>query len=260
MPRKLVTREELMALLGVASNRNFTAWEEKGLRYTTRHKKRGGKATHLYELSSALEWFRRSGSPKLASRAKRELERLSGKAREEEAEPEVPQEAVPPDPQGGPDDTELRSVWESILRIRQDEEMWARTMRNAIRDGDVAVAAKCEDCRSKLAKLQVDLYTQYVELKERRGQLISAEEAEGDFAKILSSVRNNILGVPDSAMPALIPHLRDPNEADDVKQIVTGYVHDALRAIASTDIFGGAASGVDGTSKKPQRKGMGRKR
>lgn len=242
MPGKFITREELGALVGVSGKRNFQVWERHGLPYRE-EKSRRGSPTHLYEERRALEWLQSNAATDVSSRAKRILdgtaaEKTGGKtAAGTGAAAKSRVRKTSRTGGGGGKQDAMAAAEAACRRIREDEKLWAARVRSHLKKGDDGAASRCEKNRLMMAKAIVELTAQMMQLKERLGILVVVDEVKGDFAKLLTALKNNVTGVPDSAVPSLIPYLRNPEDANAVRELLTGLVEDALRSVTAKEVF-----------------------
>ena len=62
----------------------------------------------------------------------------------------------------------------------------------------------------------------------RMGELGPRAEMQSVFERVIVSVKNAILGLPSSVMPLLIPYLREPEKAHEVRTIIDKACRDSL--------------------------------
>ena len=126
----------------------------------------------------------------------------------------------------------------TLLKSSESFDRWDQGEKEAFEEGNYAKAALCAKNRAEAGKAVAQLQERVTAQAKEMGTLVVASEMEGRYLKVLATVRNNILGIPDSAIPVLMPLLRDPEDAVRVRDLLTAKVEDALRHIADAEIDG----------------------
>lgn len=233
--RELITREELLALVGISGRRNTQAWEAKGLPFSTKKGRSGGKASHLYEKRQALEWLRDHASAKISQRARQVLKEMDGgNPPEDGGKGEKKGSNPPPAPdRGGNSGSEGVGLEAAIRRMEAKEKRWSELGDRYLEAEDVTRAAMCDKQHIAMAKGLADLRSQYMEQERELGTLVNAADVAGLHLKVLTTLKNNILGVPNAMGPLVIPFLRNPEDAPAVVAAFEERLKDALRNTAA---------------------------
>lgn len=246
--RGRLANAELRALLG-CSRAQVTAWEKAGLPFTAT-KGKGGKPAHSYDRGGALAWVRKNGSKSFAFKAGELLD----KARQTPVEgggkgAKSGGGAGRTGRTGG--ESEAESDGEKTIVEKLEETLaesyarfleWNAREKVLLANGQLREAAGCAKARAEAGKAVVQLGEQVTAAAKEMGLLIVAAEAEEVYAKVLTGLRNNVLGVPDSAVPLLMPLLRDADKAEEARQILTRLTEEALREIGKRGGEVGGAS------------------
>ena len=204
--------------------------------FSTKRGRSGGKASHLYDKRTCLEWLRDHASAKISQRARQELERMDGgKPSREGGAAGIggPKRASTPLPAAA------SGAWEvgldaAIRRMEAKEARWAELGDRYMEKEDVTRAAMCDKQHIAMAKGLADLRAQYMEQEKELGTLVNAADVAGLNMKVLTTLKNNILGVPNAMGPLVIPFLRNPEDAVKVVGLFDERLKDALRHTAAT--------------------------
>ena len=229
-PSGKLNNAEFRALIG-CGRAQVTRWEKKGLPYVTVKSRRGSPA-HIYDRTAALRWVEEHGTgnfPLEASRLLKESEKPKAKAKRRGRKP-----AAKVSESGTLQDR----LTATLLKSSESFDRWDQGEKEAFEEGNYAKAALCAKNRAEAGKAVAQLQERVTAQAKEMGTLVVASEMEGRYLKVLATVRNNILGIPDSAIPVLMPLLRDPEDAVRVRDLLTAKVEDALRHIADAEIDG----------------------
>lgn len=239
-----INRAGLLALVGVSGARNVEQWEADGLPFVERTGRRGGKKAHWYETKSALRWLVDNASVRVSHEAKAVLRSMEGgesRAGEDATGTDRAPEtgAAPSGLPSGPmpaaaDGERTPGLDGAIERLQAGELAFADMMNKSLADGNIPRAVACGKQVAAFAETLAKLETHIRERDVAAGKLVDADASLQTHLKILSAVKNNLLAVPSSAVPHLLPLLRNPDDAYKAQEIVDRFIKDALRGVAET--------------------------
>ena len=234
-----ISRAGLLALVGVSGARNVEQWEADGLPFVERTGRRGGKKAHWYETKSALRWLVDNASARVSHEAKSVLRSMEGgqsKAGDGTGVDRVPETGTAPSgPMPAAADVERTPGLDgAIERLQAGELAFADMMNKSLADGNIPRAVACGKQVAAFAETLAKLETHIRERDVAAGKLVDADASLQTHLKILSAVKNNLLAVPSSAVPHLLPLLRNPDDAYKAQEIVDRLIKDALRTVAET--------------------------
>jgi hypothetical protein len=66
----------------------------------------------------------------------------------------------------------------------------------------------------------------------RIGELGPRAEMQNVFERVIVGIKNAVLGMPSAVIPQLIPYLRDPEQAHEVRAIIDKAARDSLRTVS----------------------------
>ncbi len=158
MKPKLITRAELLSLVGVTGQKSIKTWEVWGLPFEIRKGAAGGKPAHLYDRETALRWLRGHASMAVAHRARQVMRDLESKPPEDEADD--PGEADTAEAEDGGKRAANHSAgtagklplpcWNgepgvegAFARMVEAELAFSRLLNAALAKGQIERAAKC---------------------------------------------------------------------------------------------------------------------
>ncbi len=225
-----VTREGLCALVGVTGRKNVQEWERAGMPFVERTGRRGGKKPHFYLAKPALRWLVDHASLRISQQAETVLRDMEGGGPSKETGA-----AVSPSSDGGPSaagENTAPGLDGAFERMKQGELSFSAKMHAALADGNIAVAVACAKQVAVFAEGMAKIETFIRERDIAAGKLVNAAEMTSAHLKILVAVKNNLLAVPSSSIPQLMPLMRNPNDAPRVQAILERLVKDALRTVA----------------------------
>ena len=130
-------------------------------------------------------------------------------------------------------DEKSKGLEGALLRTEKMELRLYELEKAAVDNGDVRRAALLEKHRLAAAKGIAELREQVRVQMEKEGRLADADALESEYLKSITMAKNNILGVPSAAIPAIMPFLRDQNDAAAVEALLEGKLKDALRSTAA---------------------------
>lgn len=246
--KRTVTRGELLALLGVTGRANVERWEADGLPFVKVTGKRG-KPAHVYDLERALGWLVVHASARISQRAKQVLSQEKGRAVEGEAAGQggvASAGGTGPGAEGGASSTTTaeRGLEGAYRRLEAAEVAWSAKRDEALEAGEISLASTCGRQAVVHAEALAKLRGLIREIDVAEGKLVDAAAVQGEFMKVLTTVKNNILGVPDSAVPLLIPFLRNPNDAPAIRGVLSKLVADNLRSVSAAGMHGRDGAGA----------------
>lgn len=224
-----ISLRELCGELG-CDERQIGLWEKAGLSYVTKKGRRGGRPAHLYDREEALRWVSAKGTGKWPMEASRLLRKGEEKP---PAEKKKKASAGTRKKKASAAGGTLQDETTNALLVSAEKFRWWSEQESAAGErGDLAAAAICAKQRVEAGKAVAQMQEMVTNQAKEMGVLVVASEMEGRYMKVLATVRNNILGVPDSIMPVMMPFLRDPEDAAKVKELMERKIEDALRHIA----------------------------
>jgi hypothetical protein len=191
MKTKLITRTELMGLVGVTGQKVVKTWELGGLPFVKRRGAAGGKPAHLYEREAALRWLRGHASFAVAYQARKAMENLE-KEPPEEAEDD-PCGADTVEAEDGAERAAKHSTGAAVksplpcwngepgvegafARMVEAELAFSRLLNVALAKGQLERAAKCAE---QVVAFAVGMAKVEAHLQGRKGGA-GAVEAVGD--------------------------------------------------------------------------------
>ena len=230
MRTEYVTREQLGALLGVSGAKNFQRWEKNGIPHRTRATKAGGARAIIFPKVAALEWLKTHASANVSHAAKKALE--GGGPPRPVAAAKAP--APPAAAKTGPSDGSSEWVDGKLTPIA---ERWTALLNAALDEGDTIAAMNATKALSLIADTRRKEEEAERQRKIEEGELVNAADLTGRHEKILNTLKNNILGVADSVIPAAMGLLRESGCAVQLKKLILEKLKDALRSTATTRDF-----------------------
>jgi hypothetical protein len=238
---EMLTSAELIKLVG-ASDSTLSRWVKRGLPHQRQPTGRGGAPMSLFNRDSALEWIETNASTGAALLAR------SARSGSKSKSPEViPTAAELPNV----DELDGEGLLECLARLQRTERDSFRLLQRLKKAGDVSgvrlVSERyVSECRALSAIEQAAL-----SYRLRVGELVRKADAEGAYMRVLVSLKNAVLGMPNAIMPLLINYIADPNKAHEVARIMDGKVRAILRQTAERGRAEVAARAAGETEGKP---------
>lgn len=236
-----MTSAEIKSLVKV-SDATLSRWVRKGIPHQRAPTGRGGAQMFIFQRGPALEWIETNASTGAALQAR------SARSGSKSKSPEViPDAAELP----ALDELDGEGLLECLARLQRTERDSFRLLQRLKRAGDVSGVRLVSEryvaeCRALSAIEQAAL-----NYRLRVGELIRTADAESAYSRVLISVKNAVLGMPNAIMPIVIGYLKDPNKAHEVAQLMDGKVRDILRQTAERGRAEVAARASGATEKPP---------
>ncbi len=215
------------------NERQVRRWCNAGLPFTSVKGSHGGKPALRFEREGALLWIREHGSGKWSLEAGRLL--AKGGGRKKKAGGKTSPVPGPEEKTGG-GSSPLAKLEEAFEASSERFAEWNRQEARMMAEGRLREAKLCAQARAEAGKAVAQMQEQVMAAEKEIGTLVEAEEMEGRYLKVLNTVKNNVMGIPESVIPLLMPFLRDPEDAARVKDLMAGKVEDALRHIANSAV------------------------
>lgn len=241
MDAKRLTNLELRALMG-CSRAQVTAWEKAGMPYTATGGKRG-KPRHSYGKGAVLEWIRVNGSVAFSFKAGEVLDKMKGREDAKEGRTREGGEAEAVGSAGDADAGEngpgknggtlLDKVTETLLESHARFVEWNAKEKELLAAGHIREAAGCARARAEAGKAVAQLQMQVTAAAKEMGVLVVASEMESWFLKHVTTWKNQVTMIPESAIPVIIPFLRESEDAAKVREVLRRLVDGTLQSIAN---------------------------
>ena len=238
---KPLTAAALKTLVKV-SEATLSRWIKKGIPHQRAPTGRGGAPMLLFKLDDALEWIEMNASTGAATMA-----RAARSGKDANTPEAIPTAAELPNV----DELDGEGLLECLARLQRTERDSFRLLQRLKKAGDVSgvrlVSERyVSECRALSAIEQAAL-----SYRLRVGELIRKADAEGAYMRVLVSLKNAVLGMPNAIMPIVIGYLKDPNKAHEVARIMDSKVRDILRMTAQQGRADAAARASVATEGKP---------
>lgn len=214
-----LTAAALVALVG-CSNSTLSRWVGAGLPHSREKTGHGGARRLLFKREDALRWIVENASLSSAQLAKALTAQASPKAA--------------PEPTTGTLDAnaaEDEGLLPCLERLRKTERESFALLHRLKRSGEIAGVRVVGERYVNECRALVALERAAVDFQARRGELVNAAEARAVYMKVVTGIKNNLLGVPSSAIPLIMPYMNNPDCATTVHKIIDDKIRDALRAI-----------------------------
>ena len=174
----------------------------------------------LFKREDALRWIVENAALSSAQLAKALTAQASPKA--------APEPATGTPDANAADDEGLLPCLE---RLRKTERESFALLHRLKRSGDIAGVRVVGERYVNECRALVALERAAMDFQARRGELVNAAGARAVYMKVVTGIKNNLLGVPSSAVPLLLPHLKNPDDANTIHGIIDRLIRDALRSI-----------------------------
>ena len=217
MSEENLTSEGLRALAG-CSPATLTRWIGKGIPHTRQPTGRGGAKMLIFPRRAAMDWIAQHANQTAARKAIA----LSGKS-VGEADPATVQLLEP-------DEIDAEGLLPCLARMKKTERATFRLMSRLKEKGDISGATVLSERYVHESKTLAALEQAALNYRVRSGALVDRAAMQGVFGRVIISVKNAVLGVPSSAVPLLMPYIRDPEKAHDVFSILDRLCRNALQA------------------------------
>ena len=207
-----------------ASEATVSRWIKKGLPCQRIARPGGGRAQVYFDKSEALGWAVAHGN----QTAKRKALALAGRmptatdktpGTEADAKPSTPE--LPGDDEG---------LLPALDRLKTQELASHRLLMRLKAKGELNSVLAVQETHLAEVKALAVLENAAVQFRVRSGELVEKTGMQAVYGRIIVSVKNAVLGVPSSAVPLLMPYLKDPEKAHDVFSILDRLCRAALQA------------------------------
>lgn len=230
----------LCALTGV-ERLTILRWIKKGLPHAREKGRRGGRPQLIFDKDAALSWVAANGS----LTAGRKAASLAGKPFAEDSPASVASE--PPKSESSPSPSpELpkRAVAQidmdayrepgllgNLERIKAQEIATSAALIRAKNANDVSAIVALSDRHIQETKTLASLEQIALTYKTRIGVLGPRQQMQGVYEKVIIGIKNAVLGIPSTSVAQLLPYLRSPDDAYQVRAILDKVTRDSLRSI-----------------------------
>jgi hypothetical protein len=237
-----INLRELCKLVGV-KRLSILRWVKKGLPHIKQAGSRGGHPQLWFDRAAALSWVAANGSLTAGRKAaalvnKPHLKESSAETgTPPEPSPDAPSQSAPAELARIPVTIDLTSAREpgllgNLERLKAQEIATSGALLRAKQANDVSAIVALSDRHIKetntLAKLEQIALT----YRTRIGELGPRHHMQGVFEKVITGVKNSVLGIPSTAVAQILPFLRNPEDAGEVRTILDKVTRDSLRTIA----------------------------
>jgi phage terminase Nu1 subunit (DNA packaging protein) len=219
-PADMIPAETMVSLVNCSPS-TLSRWVSKGLPCTRERTGHGGARRLLFNREAALRWIVENASLSSAQLARA----LTTKAT---PEPTPEQATATPDP----DSIDDEGLLPCLERLRKTERQTFLMLQRLKKAGDLGGVRVCGERYVNECRALVALEQAAVSYRERAGQLVNLADVQNTYSKVITGVKNNLLGVPAAVIPLLMPYLRDPANAGDVHRIIDERIRGALRGAA----------------------------
>ena len=210
-----MTTSELCALAS-CSKSTLTRWIKSGLPHTRQPSGHGGAKVLVFPKKAALDWVAVHANV-TASRA---AIAQSGKCGGETSAPVSDGVAELAD----------EGLLACLSRMRKTERQTFELLARLKKAGDVGAALAVSERYVAESRALASLEAAAIQHQTRSGELVDRAAMQAVYGRVIISVKNAVLGVPSSAVPLLMPFLKDPEKAHDVFSILDRLCRAALQA------------------------------
>lgn len=149
----------------------------------------------------------------------------------------VPQAtAAPASPASAPSapgtDADEEGLIAACERLRKQELATHKLLMSTKAAGDLHGATVLSERYTAECRALAHLEGAAVAHRVRIGELVLKSDIEGAYKRVLTGLKNNLMGIPSGVVPRLMAYLRDPNDAHAVRSILDEAIRGALRATA----------------------------
>lgn len=220
---EMLTNEQLQAQVN-CSPATVTRWIKRGIPCHREATGRGGAKRLLFPREDALRWILENASMTAAQMA-------MALTKKPEGQPEPEPTAAPVDP-NTVDDEGLIPCLERLRKTEKESYALLQKLKRAGDIGGVRVVGErfVNECRALVA-----LERAAVDYQTRKGELVDFAGARAVYMRVVTAIKNNVMGVPSSAVPLLLQFIRDPEDGRKVFAVLDKLVRDALRSIRDPD-------------------------
>jgi hypothetical protein len=218
----IITAETLVALVN-CSNSTLSRWIAKGLPHTRERTGRGGAQMLLFRREDALAWIETNASTGSATAA-RAARSSKGKGGVEPIPPAVELPVA--------DELDGEGLLECLARLKRTERDSFRLLQKLKRAGDVSGLRPVSERYVAEARALVALEQAATNYRLRIGELGNVADMKGVFLKVVTGLKNAVLGIPSAAVPRLAAHMKNPDSAQAVFAVLDRLARDTLRDVA----------------------------
>lgn len=204
-----------------ASESAVSRWLKKGLPCQRFARPGGGRAQVFFDQTAAMGWVALHGNQTQRRRAIALAQSVpdAGQA-DSKNKPSTPQDE--------------EGLVYAVERLKKQELASHRLLIRLKERGDLnAVLALQENHVKELRALAV-LENSALQFRVRQGELVNYAASKAVYLKVITGIKNSVLGIPSSATLLLLPLLADPDRGKEVCAILDRLCRDALRSVADT--------------------------
>lgn len=239
-----INLQELCALVGV-ERLTILRWTKKGLPHTREKGKRGGRPQLVFDKEAALSWVAANGS----MTAGRKAAAISSQPFAEQPEAAAPAEPVsspsPPSSSDTPTTTTRKrtpatidmdvvrepGLLGNLERLKAQEVATSTALLRAKQANDIQAIVALSDRHIQETKTLASLEQIALTYKTKLGELGPRQQMQSVYEKVIIGIKNSVLGIPSTAVAQLLPFLRSPDDAYQVRAILDKVTRDSLRSI-----------------------------
>jgi phage gp46-like protein len=218
-PAETITAQTLLSLVG-CSNATLSRWIGKGLPHTRERTGHGGAQMLLFRREDALAWIEMNANTQAATAA-----RAARKANRPEP---IPTAAELPNV----DELDGEGLLECLARLKRTERDSFRLLQKLKRAADVSGVRLVSERYTSECRALVALEQAATNYRLRNGELGNVADMKGVFLKVVTGLKNAVMGIPSAAIPQLMAHLKNPDSAQAVFGVLDRLVRDTLRDVA----------------------------
>jgi predicted DNA-binding transcriptional regulator AlpA len=210
-----------------ASDATVLRWVKKGLPCHKVPRPGGGRPQVFFDKTDSLSWAAAHGNQTARHRAIA-LSRKATAAAPDES-PETAADGKPSKPELPGDDEGLIPALDRLKKQEiESHRLLIRMKRAKDLNGVLAVSER------HLAEVKAlsTLENAAVQYRVRLGELGPVADMKGVFLKVVTGLKNAVLGIPSAAVPRLAAHMKNPDSAQAVFAVLDRLVRDTLRDVA----------------------------
>lgn len=210
-----------------ASEATVSRWIKKGLPCHKVPRPGGGRPQVFFDKTDALSWAAANGNQTARHRAI---------ALSKKATAAAPDESPGTAANGKPSKPELPGDGEGLIpaldRLKKQEIESHRLLIRMKRARDLNGVLAVSERHLAEVKALSTLENAAVQYRVRLGELGPVADMKAVFLKVITGLKNAVLGIPSAAVPLLMAHLKNPDDAQAVFAVLDRLVRDTLRTVA----------------------------
>lgn len=120
----------------------------------------------------------------------------------------------------------------NLERLKAQELSTSAALLRAKQANNVQAIVALSDRHIKETKTLANLEQVALTYRTRLGELGPRQQMQGVFEKVIVGIKNAVLGIPSTAVAQILPFLRNPEDAFQVRAVLDKVTRDSLRSIA----------------------------